>query len=431
MHEVNELLALENETPSTTRIEVNELSALETEAPSTTRIDVDELSTLEALAPSTTQIDVSEHLPSITQINVNEHVTVAPSITQIDGNELVTVAPSTTQKNINDMLPLETETPSAVQIECDSLENECETDSLQEEEEQKPCVKDLKSVFEEPKPKFYDRDSLPPCLRARNLKNQMLKTARSLDEDEFKKECTTLQQNQQQQHRRKSMDEIHVTVSATPKLLNQPKQLPTTVDDDDVGKLATMHMTHSTPTTNLCEQLRRDRIEKYKEARRKFLQDKYRSESFKEDKDVLLSRLKVFKKNLCDESPPSSSEEVQSRLEDLSIKVMTRRNNRRGNNNNNNNNNGDDDVSSGSGGVTSDSLDGGDENKSFRTKAAMFERKPDDEVEVFIRERRRNDDGVDDDGLRSERRRHTYDSRERETELDRVRRISLENKSPR
>lgn len=262
----------------------------------------------------------------------------------------------------------------------DSLEKPPAQDEIELE---KPCgVKELKNVFEEKSPKIYDRDTLPPCLRARNLKNQ-IKT-RSLDEDEFKKECT-LEINQQ---RRKSMDEtITNKLNAPPKQLNQPKQLPIVVDK----KLENLHLTHTAAVIppDLSEQLRRDRIEKYKEARRKFLQDKYRSESFKEDKDVLLSRLKVFKKN-CDESS-----EVQSRLEDLTIKVRRTRRNE------------------------------DDETKSLRMRAAMFEKKNED----FIREKKKNDDS--DELLRSERRRHTYDSRERETELDRVRRISLENKSPR
>lgn len=42
----------------------------------------------------------------------------------------------------------------------------------------------------------------------------------------------------------------------------------------------------------------------------------------------------------------------------------------------------------------------------------------------FIRHKREEDFGKD------ERRRHTYDSRERETDADRLRRISLENRSP-
>lgn len=247
-------------------------------------------------------------------------------------------------------------------LELDNVpSNKTDDDSLENTEiETTPCVKDLKSVFESPK------NSLPPCLRARNIKNQT--KTRSLDENEFKKECGTVEQ------RRKSMDE---TINTPPKILNQPKEIPR-----DDGKLETLHLSHSVVIPS--DQLRRDRIEKYKEARRKFLQDKYRSESFKEDKDVLLSRLKVFRKN-CDESS-----EVQSRLEDLSLKV--RRSKR--------NNNKDEEV---------DSLE---EEKG----------KKEENLEDFLREK---------SVMRSERRRHTYDSRERETETDRVRRISLENKSPR
>lgn len=48
--------------------------------------------------------------------------------------------------------------------------------------------------------RVYEKDGLPPCLRARNLKNQ-IKT-RSLDENEFEKECG-LKTNS----RRKSFDE--------------------------------------------------------------------------------------------------------------------------------------------------------------------------------------------------------------------------------
>lgn len=48
------------------------------------------------------------------------------------------------------------------------------------------------------------------------------------------------------------------------------------------------------------------------------------------------------------------------------------------------------------------------------------------DTEDFIRNRRR-----DDDCLKNERRRHTYESRERESETERIRRISLESRSPR
>lgn len=120
--------------------------------------------------------------------------------------------------------------------------------------------------------KFYEKDSLPPCLRARNLKYQ-LKT-RSLDEEQFEKEFgSTLNR------RRISFDE-NTSFSKTnslPKMLNQPKTVP----EADVN-LDSIHMTHSTEnmsTGNLNEdeeQKKRERIEKYKEERRKILQDKYR-----------------------------------------------------------------------------------------------------------------------------------------------------------
>lgn len=285
---------------------------------------------------------------------------------------------------INALLELDNDT-AAIETTQEAVSDKT-TDEPPDSLEAAPCVKDLKSVFEEKSSKIYDRESLPPCLRARNLKNQT--KTRSLDENEFKQECGA----SLQQQRRKSMDETLTNkTSNAPKILNQPKEVP----QDDNGKLATLHLSHMIP----CEQLRRDRIEKYKEARRKFLQDKYRSESFKEDKDVLLSRLKVFRKN-CDESS-----EVQTRLEDLSLRVRRTRRNK--------------DEETASDVTNTDSLE--EENnslvsnkfrESFKTRAALFERKEED-VDGFLR------------------RRHTYDSRERETETERVRRISLENKSPR
>lgn len=193
----------------------------------------------------------------------------------------------------------------------DSLENDA-AETEEKSTESAPNVKNLTSLFEtkeeqaqirklssseqpiepekNPEPenvkarKNYDKESLPPCLRARNLKNQ-IKT-RSLDEEEFKKEFGL------PLRRRKSMDEnVGSKLNVSPKMLNQPKILPA-----DNGKLESIHLAHSTENVgNVSDQLRRERIEKYKEERRKFFQDKYRSESFKEDKDVLLSRLKLFK----------------------------------------------------------------------------------------------------------------------------------------
>lgn len=88
--------------------------------------------------------------------------------------------------------------------------------------------------------------------------------------------------------RRKSVDESFGSkLNSLPKMLNQPKPVPY-----EGGKLH-VHLAHSSESvvTPVPEQkLNRERIEKYKEERRKFLHDKYRSESFKEDKDALISR---------------------------------------------------------------------------------------------------------------------------------------------
>ncbi|XP_066251820.1 GTPase-activating protein CdGAPr isoform X2 [Euwallacea similis] len=144
--------------------------------------------------------------------------------------------------------------------------------------------------------KFYEKDGLPPCVRARNLKLQQ--KTRSLDENEFEKEFGVASTNP----RRKSFDErIGYNTNSLPKVLNQPKLLP----KDENGQMETLHLSHSNEKINLMglskecveeeEQKKRERIEKYKEERRRILSERYRSESFKEDKDVLLSRLKIYK----------------------------------------------------------------------------------------------------------------------------------------
>ncbi|XP_044762590.1 GTPase-activating protein CdGAPr-like isoform X2 [Coccinella septempunctata] len=137
--------------------------------------------------------------------------------------------------------------------------------------------------------KFYEKDSLPPCLRARNLKNQ-LKT-RSLDEEEFKKEFDL-----DVGSRRKSLDEaLGYKTNSLPKTLNQPKMLP---QDEVEREMENFHLLHGSENDDRSleeEMKKRERIEKYKEERRKILQEKYRTESFKEDKDVLLSRMKIYK----------------------------------------------------------------------------------------------------------------------------------------
>ncbi|XP_018333981.1 GTPase-activating protein CdGAPr isoform X2 [Agrilus planipennis] len=125
---------------------------------------------------------------------------------------------------------------------------------------------------------YYDRSCLPPCLRAKHLRNSA--KTRSLDEDEFSREF-----GDQSLTRRKSLDEsLSYKVNDLPKTLNPPKPVPLEIDLD-------IHCSHSLlPLTD--QKLNRERIEKYKEERRKFLHEKYRSESFKENKEVLLSRMK-------------------------------------------------------------------------------------------------------------------------------------------
>lgn len=118
--------------------------------------------------------------------------------------------------------------------------------------------------------KFYEKDSLPPCLRARNLKHQ-LKT-RSLDEEEFSKEFGV-----NVAERRKSLDEsVGYKTNSLPKTLNQPKSLP-----GNDSKVDSIHLAHSSEnvgnsTKEEEEQKKRERIERYKEERRRILQDKYR-----------------------------------------------------------------------------------------------------------------------------------------------------------
>ncbi|XP_065167277.1 GTPase-activating protein CdGAPr isoform X2 [Atheta coriaria] len=165
-----------------------------------------------------------------------------------------------------------------------------------------PKVKQLTSKFE-----VQDvTRPVPPCIRARNLKASK-KTTRSLDETEFLKNAalpvstnaetngeSSTQNEDGTLFRRKSLDEnmCGFKTNTLPKTLNKPKKLP---DDPDIGPHVVPH--------DVNVNLNRERIEKYKEERRKFFNDKYKSESFKENKDVLLSRLKVFK-------PPTKEEEA-------------------------------------------------------------------------------------------------------------------------
>ncbi|KAJ8954235.1 hypothetical protein NQ318_005831 [Aromia moschata] len=87
--------------------------------------------------------------------------------------------------------------------------------------------------------KFYEKDGLPPCLRARNLKHQ-LKT-RSLDEEEFHREFGL-----QTDRRRRSFDGgAGYKTNSLPKTLNPPKGLPK--NDSQVDSI---HIAHSTENVN-------------------------------------------------------------------------------------------------------------------------------------------------------------------------------------
>ncbi|XP_049824860.1 GTPase-activating protein CdGAPr isoform X4 [Aethina tumida] len=337
-------------------------------------------------------------------------------------------------------------------------------------QEEKVSVKYLTSRFEEKEPqslpvnlaanqpestntrvrKFYEKDGLPPCLRAKNLKNQF--KTRSLDEDEFAKEFNLEQ-------RRKSLDEtVNYKTNSLPKTLNQPKVLP--ANDASVD---TIHLTHSTENVNsgLEEtadeiQKKRERIEKYKEERRKFLHDKYRSESFKEDKDVVLSKLRLHKTR--DDTPVPQKLEVGDRpprSRRKSYKEETAPT---------------DSLEEDTSSVTSEDKPKTVEKpkeervakvtESLKSRAAIFEqqnnqkqgdlnknlrgsmRDKQDVVGRIVGQEKKVDKGEllkedfirhrnrDDDILKQERRRHTYDSRERETEMDRLKRVSVESRSP-
>ena len=291
----------------------------------------------------------------------------------------------------------------------------------------------------EAKVKIYEKDSLPPCIRARNLKYSAKNTSRSLDDQEFHKECGV-------NPRRKSLESEAFRM---PKILNVPKTLP-------VHSVNNTNPSSTIETEKLCianeQNLNRERIEKYKEERRKILHEKYRSESFKEDKDVLMLRLKLKpreeetgkRRNSENEHKQQEQQEMDSLSSDsleighssendksprTSPKLVT------------------ESLKSRAAKFEPIGIQSG-RSKSFiatnkvaptdvrcATTRKLLDDSFDDFIgakdsgieEDFVRGRRRNDDV-----LRSERRRHTYESRERELEDNRrLRRTSLEAKSPR
>ncbi|GJQ85985.1 hypothetical protein Trydic_g21829 [Trypoxylus dichotomus] len=231
------------------------------------------------------------------------------------------------------------------------------------------------STSERSKKNLYDKDSLPPCVRLRNLRYANFKT-RSLDEHEFSKECgggddelvapsahrTQLRTTPTvpsssaaaaDSSRRKSLDEnlssaagyrrCHLPPIATndPKPLNRPKPLPGAIsavvatgenddrqhhrtmvaqhrqrDDRTEGVAATSAAAAVTRITSALSddtKLNRERIERYKEERRRELHEKYRSESFKENRGPPppLSRLKPKSKE--EEEDADDDESTQPR----------------------------------------------------------------------------------------------------------------------
>lgn len=283
--------------------------------------------------------------------------------------------------------------------------------------------------------KHHDKDNLPPCLRAKNAKNS-IKT-RSLDENSLSPDFSRT--NSPNLQRRKSLDDrtssyidSKLLVNSSSKLnsvstfdiRHENKNIRPVVDNDQFGE----------------QKLNRERIEKYKEERRNFWREKYRSESFKEDKDKLLSRLKSksFKTSLNTEendlqigvtkeestakyNKPPEPEYKTAKTKELTSKFELKQ--------------------------PLSHQDGAVHKSSFRNKSPLLDRKNrpslkelsdklmDESVdetsllrgskeEEFLRYRR--GDGE------SERKRHTYDLvRERECEVERERRVSLESKSAR
>lgn len=162
---------------------------------------------------------------------------------------------------------------------------------------------------------YCEKDlQLPPCVRLRNLKQHAVKT-RSLDECEFSRRCGSgggsgnREANDKTSSiewtRRKSLDENLSALGNAPsvgggcrctisKSLNPPKQLPSVVDEaatagDSILFLGHLHSKHQTAAeTNAVggvakivdllipddTKLNRERIERYKEERRKELHEK-------------------------------------------------------------------------------------------------------------------------------------------------------------
>ncbi|XP_044017816.1 GTPase-activating protein CdGAPr isoform X2 [Aphidius gifuensis] len=130
---------------------------------------------------------------------------------------------------------------------------------------------------------------LPPCLRARHARSTRAALSRSLDEGKFN---------------RMTSESTHIQIDkTTDDIKNNNKNSNNNTTTNIGGKLSGSKSAEKLQSKNLGgidlgDPRCRERIEKYKEERRIFLRDKYRSESFRgsssknDDEQALLARLK-------------------------------------------------------------------------------------------------------------------------------------------
>lgn len=241
-------------------------------------------------------LPITREVPVVSNTSVPEKVNVKSLTTRFENKEKPPIGRKNEYENIavrNQKSPVllgNTKNEKVIEQKCNSRTSKSDLGSSSSLESDK-----VQKII-------YDRGSLPPCLRAKHIKSA-IKT-RSLDENEFAKEFAVGQPLE----RRKSVDEnFGSKLNTVPKVLNQPKPIP--LD----GEKLDIHLAHSIDNVSIGlpeQKLNRERIEKYKEERRKFLHDKYRSESFKDDKDKLLTRLK--------------QKTVKSKVEDVEMKMESK-----------------------------------------------------------------------------------------------------------
>lgn len=146
-------------------------------------------------------------------------------------------------------------------------------------ENRKASVKELLNRFEG---SSGVHKSMPPCLRAKAAKGQLASNmSASLDEDRFNEHAREL-----------------VRVQTSPDVTSQDENKDPTPTEETDSKNSTEVPTkidlarNLLTSVNLDDPERRERIERYKEERRNFLREKYRSESFRGERDDIVTRLK-------------------------------------------------------------------------------------------------------------------------------------------